>query len=121
MKPTWIDVNEIAKYYDSLMREVPYPKIPQKPIKQDYPTNKAFGEALDSYELEKESRRNLVRDYRNTQARITSMFKESLLQYLEIDKHPKAEKLWEMAWNSVHSEGLLKVAYYAEEFAELMK
>ena len=48
-------------------------------------------------------------------------FMKDLLAHLGLTGHPKAEKLFSMAWNQGHASGYSEVAYYAEELAELLK
>jgi hypothetical protein len=52
--------------------------------------------------------------------RLSAKFKADLLRHLGIEGHPKAEKLYEIAWDEHHSSGLREVAYFAEALAELL-
>lgn len=51
---------------------------------------------------------------------LINKFREDILALLEIENHPKAEKLFDMAWEDSHSEGLQAVAFRCEELAELL-
>lgn len=48
-------------------------------------------------------------------------FKKDLFEYLDITNHPKREKLFELAWEYGHSNGLNSVVDYAEELVELLE
>jgi hypothetical protein len=67
----------------------------------------AFYQALDNYN----------RDQKN----VTDQFKADLLEELGITNHPKAELLFNMAWEEGHSEGYQSVFYYADMFSELLE
>lgn len=49
-----------------------------------------------------------------------SRFRLNLYRVLDIESHPKRDKLFEIAWEEGHSEGLGQVLYYAEKFSELL-
>jgi hypothetical protein len=58
--------------------------------------------------------------YRDETARLDELFKQDVLSLLGIADHPKADKLFDMAWEDCHSEGLEAVASRCEELAELL-
>jgi|APSaa5957512622_1039677.scaffolds.fasta_scaffold28480_2 hypothetical protein len=55
----------------------------------------------------------------NSDIRMT--FKADLLESLSLTDHPKAQRLWEMAWDHGHSAGLSEVVDWAETLAELVQ
>lgn len=58
--------------------------------------------------------------YRDETVRLDNLFKQDILDLLNIADHPKADKLFDMAWEDCHSEGLEAVACRCEELAELL-
>jgi len=58
--------------------------------------------------------------YHQEERRLMDLFKEDLLLELGLRGHPKAEKLWQMAWDHGHADGLQDVLYWAEDFAQLI-
>lgn len=58
--------------------------------------------------------------YRVEDGRLNDLFKQDILDLLNIADHPKADKLFYMAWEDCHSEGLQAVAFKCEELAELL-
>lgn len=52
---------------------------------------------------------------------VKSELKADILAELGITNHPKADKLYEMAWEAGHSEGYYSVFDRAEELAELIR
>lgn len=58
--------------------------------------------------------------YRAETVRLDKLFKQDVLALLGIADHPKADKLFDMAWGDCHSEGLQAVAFRCEELAELL-
>lgn len=47
--------------------------------------------------------------------------KARLAEETGLTKHPKLEKVWELAWDHGHSYGLADVELYFREYAELVK
>lgn len=82
---------------------------------KDFPkgavVEKVFDE--DAYRAAKEA-------YRKEAVRLDWLFKQDVLALLDIADHPKADKLFDMAWEDCHSEGLEAVASRCEELAELL-
>lgn len=60
------------------------------------------------------------REWKNQCAEIEERFKKDLFKYLDIENHPKRERLFEIAWGLGHSEGLRSVVEYAEELVDLL-
>jgi hypothetical protein len=59
--------------------------------------------------------------YNDENNRLYAQFKKDLFAYLEITDHPKAEKLFALAWSHGHASGYSEVAVYADEFVELLR
>jgi hypothetical protein len=113
-------VYDIALKYAELDKKREYPSKPQKPQREAYPNNSEWGAALDYWELLVSRWRMEVKSYSAAGSEYVKQFKAELLQELGLDKHPKAEKLFEMAWDDGHSNGFLEVAICAAKLAELL-
>lgn len=83
--------------FDTYINQVPYPTRELKAV--DY---------------------NVQVKWRNEQHRLHALFRKDLLEDLGITNHPKADKLFEMAWDNGHSEGLQAVYDWAVELSELL-
>lgn len=115
-------VYEIAEKYQNMSREVPYPTREEgKPVRERYASVPAFSAALNEYEIRFHTFIEQKKEYHQAQEQITQGFKRDLLEYLEVSNHPKAETLWNLAWDHGHGSGYNDVAGYAEDFSELMK
>ncbi len=115
-----MEIYEIAKKYEETARALLYPAKPQKPSKDDYSSHASYGIALDQWEQDNEKWHALVREYKDANGRINQSFRNEILTALEILDHPKASKLWEMAYERGHSGGYYEVAQEAERLAELL-
>ena len=58
--------------------------------------------------------------YRVEDSRITGQFRIDALKDLGLTNHPKAYRLFEIAWDNRHSEGYRAVYEEMEELSELM-
>jgi hypothetical protein len=109
------------------------------PSKQDFTTYNAYkcGECLlnvskESLEYNKDqgylietffdvdSYKKIVDKYREEENKIYCQFKKDLLEELGIADHPKAELLFNMAWDRGHSCGYSEVLIEAGELSELL-
>lgn len=59
--------------------------------------------------------------YSKDEGRLCEVFRLDLLEENGVSYHPKADKVWQLAWAHGHSAGLYEVLYYFEEFVELIK
>ena len=115
-----MDTYEIAKKYEETSRALLYPTKPQKPAEKDYQSHTAYGQALDQWEADKDKWLKLVDEYHSANGRVNQSFEAEILAALGIADHPKASKLWEMAYERGHSGGYYEVAQEAERLAELL-
>ncbi len=109
------------------------PKRPQKPSK-DCPScgnyqgthNNNFCpscgiEIKTNYQKSVEEYQEKVKDYRKQSMAQQEKFKQAVLSHVEVPvEHQKADKLFNMAWNNAHSEGLSGVVMEMEELSELL-
>ncbi len=110
------------------------PKMPQKPSKdcpscgnyQGIHNNNNFcpscgTEIKTNYQKSVEEYQKKIKDYRKQCMAQIEKFKQAALSYVGVPiEHPKANKLFNMAWNNAHSEGLSGVVMEMEELSELL-
>ncbi len=58
--------------------------------------------------------------YRVAQNELHIQYKAMCLEKFGLTDHPKAEAVWELAWEEGHSEGYHRVADWVQTLAELM-
>lgn len=120
--PEYFDAHEMAQYFEELYRSIPYPDHPMMPAREDFKNHTSYGEALDNYENETLGSYHMaLRAYKYIKDEIVSAFKKELLKKLEIEKHPKADLLYSMAYERGHSSGFLEIATIASGLAELIR
>jgi hypothetical protein len=66
-------------------------------------------------------RARMIGAYREEESRLTEQFKADALAEVGLTGHPKADKVYHLAWEYGHSAGLSEVMNYLPELAELVK
>ena len=102
---------------------VAYPDRPSKPRLERNHTSAevtAYAKQLALYETLNASYRADLDAYLAEDRAAYEFFKTELLKDLGIADHPKAERLFTMAWEDGHSEGYEAVYSRAEDLSELM-
>lgn len=115
-----MSVYDIATKYQNLIKELEYPKMPQKPVKRNDETHGDFGLRMDFYEQDKAKWNTLRDEYHKAVGRIEDSFRQALFVELGIENHPKRDKFYAKAWQRGHSGGLNEVASELEDLVELM-
>lgn len=59
--------------------------------------------------------------YNQDERKLRSIFQADVLDDLGLINHPKADLLWEMAWEHGHSDGLRAVYDWAHDLMRLIK
>ena len=109
------------------------------PSKQDFTTHNAYKNGKCLQGVPREDLESLKREgyltetsvdidafqkaaseYREEENKIYCQFKKDLLEEIGIANHPKAEQLFNMAWDRGHSNGYTEVLIEAEELSELL-
>lgn len=106
--------------------KLPYPERPvllghRRPVADFSPDElremadlkEAYLFSLTVWESEKEA-------YRQDEQRLMALFKVEALAEAGLTDHPRAEVVWDKAWNRGHSEGLESVMYELNELAEVL-
>ena len=111
---------EAAEKAGEAYEELEYPYKPPKPNKTPEESNEDFGRRLDAYNFEFAEWKERRKLYSEAVHKVELRFRADLLESLGIQNHPKANKLYDMAWDDGHSEGYHRVAEVAETLAELL-
>lgn len=88
--------------------KLPYPKRDSRTCGVDSPAQRALYESA-------------VEAYRREERRLVALFREELAREHALLFHSKEELVWQKAWDHGHANGLSEVAYWYEEFAELVE
>ena len=72
-------------------------------------------------EFDKEGYRKAQRAYRAETSRLEEEFKTDLFDEHGVTDHPKAQKVFALAWEHGHSAGYSEIAIYFDDFVELIK
>ncbi len=102
---------------------VEYPNKPSKPrLERDHTFAQVteYAKQLALYETLNAGYRADLDAYRAGERASYDLFKTELLKDLGIADHPKADRLFSMAWERGHSEGYHSVYSEAEDLSDLM-
>lgn len=97
--------------------KVPY-VLPLEPIDEETMTVRQAREHKEEQTKKQREQRDL---HRAEDARLTALFKADLEKEFKLTKHPKADRLFALAWDHGHSSGYGEVMSYYEDFAELLQ
>jgi hypothetical protein len=88
----------------------------------DYDTKLPYPsyEDVKSKKISKEEDREMRRKWKIDRNRLVEVFKHDSLEELGILNHPKADKLFDIAWEEGHSNGLTEVWLWMETLADLL-
>ena len=108
--------------FDDYKNNLPYPAKPARP--HISPCSAAecllLAEQWDKYEALKIAYDKAIDTYRNETNTLMAKFKADVLAVNDLTGHPKAEAVYNLAWEHGHSSGLGEVANYVEEYADLV-
>ena len=108
--------------FDDYKVTVPYPERPRRPRLDAYTADSInahsvalvkWGKAQEAYLIQK-------RTYSDAQTMMLERFKTDVLKEYGLEGHPKADKVFAMAWEEGHSAGYSEVAMWVEQLAELV-
>ena len=115
-----MSMNDLANELQNKLSQLKYPTRPEKPRREAFSNNAKWGIALDQYDVDMKVYYEAVTAQKQTASKFQSDFEASVLDDLGLTGHPKAGKLWSIAWSLGHSNGYLEVAQYAEMLSELL-
>ena len=103
-------------------------KLPREPTRPAPPRGggatsahyRHYAEELEKYESRMDTYRELQAKFADRCNEVDEAFKRAALADLGLTDHPKADKLWTLAWEYGHSAGYQEIWNYAQEFAELL-
>ncbi len=112
------------KYYERL-KAIPYPERPKKPRFPTFDSTPAelrqYADEIEAYNKVKAEWLAEHRKFSDKQDEVYAEFKADLLKELGIEKNPKAELLYSIAWQKGHAGGLADVWCEAADLVELIK
>lgn len=100
-----------------------WPKTPVKPTldrKGGADAADDYAKKLREYEKAMPAYREARDAYRAEDNRLTQQFRADLEAEYGLTGHPKADKLWNLAWEEGHSSGLNEVYLCYDRFSELV-
>lgn len=100
--------------------KLPYPRKPNGGIVLNAKDTAAFLKAFKAYDAALVDYHAAREAYIVENGQIYAQFKADVLAELGLTDHPKAEKLFGMAWDRGHSEGYASVLSVAEDYADLL-
>ncbi len=116
-----------SRYYYAPMTRVAIPVMPHGPswvrkVNDVYPVeSRAYAEAMHAHESASQRYRAAEAERTHRQAELDAEFKRDVLAEIGFSDHPKADALYEMAYNRGHSHGHREVLSEAEDLAELLR
>ena len=113
-------IYDIARHFEKLTNEIEYPKYVSPPLRKNYGNNADYGVALDEYEAVKAAHKEQAKQHRVKCNEVEQQFRAAALAYLDLSNHPKADKLYEIAYKEGHSGGFNDIAAALERMAELL-
>jgi hypothetical protein len=109
--------------FDDYEVKIQYPERPRKPVMGDRSVQgvRAYADALEKWEHDMVSHRIKLSVFRDEQVKLDERFKQDVLRENGLVGHPKAEKVFALAWEEGRSSGYSEVADRVERLAELVK
>lgn len=114
-------------YYTAPLTRIAVPTLPHAPawhrkVNDVYPVeSKAYAEALHAHESAAQRYRAAEAERNRRQAELDAEFKRDVLSQIGVLDHPKADTLYELAYQRGHSHGYHGVLDEAEDLAELLR
>jgi hypothetical protein len=99
------------------------PDRPKKPSHIDCTTPndwREYADRIESWEIEMTIYNEKIIKFRKKSFELENQFKIDALKEVGLDGHPKADKVYNKAWEFGHSSGLENVFYYLVHFSELV-
>ncbi len=111
--------------YDDYKVTIPYPNKPSKPVMERVGRESqaicVYADAMEKWEKDMEDYQEALAIYREALRKLDERFKQDVLCENGLAGHPKAEKVWDLAWEEGHSSGYSEVANRVERLTELVK
>lgn len=99
----------------------PAPKRPDAPTTPSSTLVRTYADALDVYDVEMDAWRSAVNEYQDQKNSLARQFHADLEAEHGMVGHPKASKLYALAYKHGHSCGYEDIAYWYDELIGLAK
>jgi len=100
----------------------PWPKKPTKPVLGSLSPStaeiKQYQNDIADFEIKDIDFKASIEKAQEEEARLHDLFKQDLFKNLGIVDHPKKDKIFSLAWQLGHSNGLSEVASYADDIVK---
>ena len=107
--------------------KIQFPKLGLKPVLGNLSPSveelEEYKRKLEEYEKRKKEYKEKLKEYRAEKQRLIEQFKKDAFKELGIEDFPEVvkERVFEIAWDDGHSEGLQEVYEKMEVLADLLK
>ena len=71
--------------------------------------------------IEPDLYRKMKKEWHEEELNIRKKLKDDLFSEYNVQDNPYKDKVWELAWEHAHSDGLDEVVIYFEEYVKLIK
>lgn len=92
--------------------QVPYPERPK--LDRETMNDRQIREAREAHTAK-------LQEYHKGSNDAIRRFRGALEEEHKMTKHPKRDRLWDLAWDEGHSSGLVNVVHWYEELVDLAK
>lgn len=110
-------------FQEYVVSKVSYPANPTRPLpilrKGTAKDAQAFADAMVKYEADMAKYKAQKAEWMKEDNRLREKFKVDALAEVGLTNHPKADKIFQYAWNNEHSSGYSDVYHMLEELAGL--
>jgi len=97
------------------------PKRPDAPATASSTLVRAYADALDVYDMEMEVWKSATIDYQCQMHSLARQFRADLEAEHDMAGHPKASKLYSLAYEHGHHDDYEGIAYWYDELVDLVK
>jgi hypothetical protein len=111
---------EFTKYENKME----YPSTPKKPfLKRDHTLEEIeiYTKDFKQYEKDIQIYRKKLKEYRENETLLIQQFKEDLFKEYNVKDKAKGEKIYSLAWEEGHSNGLKEVENYFDRYIEIAR
>jgi len=120
MQTVWDKLNK--SYYDKItVKLTSMPSKPLVPINPSANDLRLLADKMDAYDADLQHYKDQRVAYMQEQNKLQQEFRNDLEAYYGVTNHPKADLLYDMAWDRGHSAGFLDVANYYSDLVRLIK
>lgn len=108
--------------FEKYIFNTPRPTQPTRPVLTGKTPqhHRDYADKLEVYNEEMIEFKKELQSWYEAKDALHAQFKQDLLKTLDIANHEKADKLFDMAWEERHDEGLEAVYEYAYKLAEFI-